>query len=317
MLKDTTLLYFYEVARCGSIRQAAEHLHVSPSAISRMIGKTEHQFQAELFERRAKGMKLTAAGRILAEQMSGVVSQLRDARARIDELKGLQRGEVQLHCIEGIVDDMLPNALAAFHRMHPAVTFRVNTCGSDAIVEALLADACDVGISFNMRPKTGIESLLSFQQPLHAVVAPSHPLARGRVVSLREVVQHPIAMPDRSFGVRVILDRALRASMLGSAPLVTTNSLALTRSMARTGAAVTFSPLFAVGGDLASGRLVAVKLAEHALLNGRMTLCKRRGRRLSAAANELIECFRVEFGRLEAAARRTGPAARVPRSPPR
>jgi DNA-binding transcriptional LysR family regulator len=294
MLKDTSLLYFYEVARCGSIRQAAEHLHVSPSAISRMITKAEHQFQAELFERRAKGMYLTEAGRILAEQMRGVVGQLRDARTHIDELKGLRRGEVQVHCIEGIVQDLMPSAIAAFHERHPQVAFRVNTGGSDAIVEALLADQSDFGISFNMRRSPGIEVLFTFQQPLHALVAPSHPLNRGQTVSLREVVRHPIAMPDPTFGVRGILDRALRAAKLEAPMFVTTNSLALTRAMARTGAAITLSPPFAAAGELAAGQLVAIPISERQLLNGTMSICKRRGRRLSAAAMELVDYVRKQ-----------------------
>lgn len=311
MITDTSLLYFYEVARCGSIRQAAQRLHVSPSAISRMITKAEHQFQAELFERRTKGMHLTQAGRILAEQMGGVMAQLRDARTRIDELKGLRRGEVHLHCIEGIVQDLLPGQLAAFHRRHPEVTFRVHIGGSDAIVEALLADQADVGIAFNLRPRAGIEVLFTFSQPLHALVAPGHPLGERRRVPLREIVRYPIAMPDTSFGVRNILDLALRASRLEAPMLVTTNSISLTKAMARTGVALTLSPPFAASGELASRQLIAVPIVERRLLEGTMSVCKREGRRSSAAAVELVRFIRAAFDELGATATHTSTQCRV------
>lgn len=300
MIRDTSLLYFYEVARCGSIRQAAERLHVSPSAISRMITKAEHQFQADLFERRAKGMHLTPAGRILADQMRGVVTQLQDARTYIDELNGLRRGEVRIHCIEGIVQDLLPTALTAFHKHHPGVRFLVTVGGSDAIANALLADESDFGIAFNMRRRPGVETILAFSQPLNALVAPGHALSGRKTVPLREVVQHQIAMPDGSFGVRSILDRALHAKGLEAPMLLTTNSLGLTRAMACAGGAITFSPRFAAMAELSLGHLIAVPIEEQKLVSGTMSVCKRRGRRLSAAASELIGFIRDEIDRLVA-----------------
>jgi DNA-binding transcriptional LysR family regulator len=299
MLRDTSLLYFYEVARLGSIRQAAENLHVSPSAISRMITQAEHQFQAALFERRPKGMILTEAGEILAEKLRGVVTQLRDARVQIDELKGLKRGEVSLYCIEGIVQDLIPSVIAEFHRKHPLISFLVNTGGSDAIVEALVTDKADIGIAFNMRSRSDTETLFTFDQQLCAVLSPEHPLAVERVVSLHRVVLHPIAMPDSSFGVRGVLDRALRTLRLEAPLLVTTNSLSLTWGMARSGAAVTLSPPFAAAGDLASGRLVAVPIEEGALLSGTMSVCKHKGRPLSVAATELLSHIRRAFDKLD------------------
>ncbi len=295
MLRDTSLLYFYEVARSGSIRKAAERLHVSPSAISRMITKAEHQFQAELFERRSKGMNLTDAGRILAEQMQGVVMQLHDARNRIDELRGLRRGEVRVNCIEGIVQNVVPAAVHTFSTEHPLVAFRIDTGSTESIVAALRDDAVDLGIVFNLRRQPGIEVLHSISQPLQVLVAPDHPLTRRASVGLRDVVQYPLAMPDRAFGVREMFDRALDACDLECRTLVTTNSLALTRSMARTGAAVTMSPLFAAGWEVAAGQVVALPVRERRLLIGTASVCKRAGRRLSAAAAEFVAHVQRQF----------------------
>jgi DNA-binding transcriptional LysR family regulator len=311
MITDTSLLYFYEVARSGSIRQAAERLHVSPSAISRMITKAEHRFQAELFERQTKGMHLTAAGRILAEQLGGVLTQLHDARTQIDELKGLRRGEVRLHCIEGIVQDLLPRALAAFHRRYPQISFRVYTGGSDAIVEALLANQADVGIAFNLRRRPDIDVLFTFSQTLHTLVSKDHPLRRKRSVRLKEVVEYPIAMPDQSFGVRAMLDGALRKSGLEVPMFITTNSISLTRAIAQSGEAITITPPFAASGELASGQLFAIPIVGRSLLKGTMSVCKRRGRRLPAAASELVGVVREAFEKLSARQAAT-PALRVP-----
>lgn len=295
MLNLTGLRYFHEVAKLGSIRRAAERLHVSPSAISRMITKIEHEFQADLFERRTKGVRLTAAGRLLATRLNGVFLQLQDVRTEIDELKGLRRGDITLYCIEGIVPDMVPSILSTFHRRYPAVTYNVYTAGTDHIVEALLGDTADLGIMFDRVRDPRIQVILSYTEPLHAMMSPAHALARRRSVSLRELAEYPVAMPDASYGVRRLLDRALHAKRIAMPMLLTTNSLELTRGLARSAVAITFMPPFAARRELASGELIAMPIVEKELLMGTMSVCFRRGRRLSAAASELIDVIADEF----------------------
>lgn len=304
MLLDSSLLYFYEVARCGSIRQAAQQLHISPSAISRMISKAEHHFQTELFERRASGMILTATGRALVDELSGTIAHLKDARTRIDEIKGLRRGEVSLHCIEGFANEIIPRFLTTFHNDYPDVSFTVNTGGSDQIIEALMSDSADLGMTYNMRRRSDIEVLLSVRQPLCALVSTTHPLARRRRLSLHEIARHPVALPNPSFGTRNLVDRAMRSLHIDKLPvMVTTNSLALTYGMAYAGSCITLSVPLAARRAVLSGQLVAINITENKLLVGTVAVCKRRGRRLSAAANELVEYIGREFTNLQANAR--------------
>ena len=299
MIRDTSLLYFYEVANRGSIRKAAEHLYVSPSAISRMIKKAEREFRAELFERGVKGMRLTPAGWILKEQLKGVMEQMRDAHVRIDELKSLRRGDVKIYCIEGIVQTLLPRIIASFHQRYPEIRFSVHTGSSDAIVKALLDDQVDLGILFNMSKRPGIEVLATYTHTLQAMVAPGHPLASGPRPTLRKVAQYPIAMPDTSFGVRNLLDRALQARGMDVQMLVTTNSLALTRAVAQVSDVVTLTPAFAAVEELEAGYLVAVPLARRDVISGATTICQRRYRRLSLAALEFKDYFLEQYSLLE------------------
>ena len=305
MLRDTGLVYFNEVARAGSVRGAAERLHVSPSAISRMIAKLEHRFQAELFERQVKGMRMTAAGRILLQHIGGIVSQLGGAQHQIDASKGVRRGGDALPCMEGIVQQIVPNFLTAFHRQHPNVTFSVNTGTADQTTEALLGDLVDIGITFNIQKHAGIEIIREIRQPLYALAAPAHPLATRRRVSLRELGRFPMAMVDPNFGARQILERALRAKRIEASVLLTTNSLALAYGMVLTGSAVTVSSPFAARRALSPGELVALPVSDKVLSTSTVTVCKRKGRRLSPAAKELVEFIDREIDATVAA---LGPA---------
>ena len=70
------LKYFDEVARAGSIRQAAEALHVAPSSVNRRIQDLEEELGVPLFERLPRGMRLTAAGELFVQYVRGRASAL-------------------------------------------------------------------------------------------------------------------------------------------------------------------------------------------------------------------------------------------------
>ena len=80
-------LYFAEVARFGSIRQAAERLHVSASSVSRQIVKLEHELGTPLISRHAQGIKLTEAGVIVAEYVQSHSREIQRLKAAIDDLR--------------------------------------------------------------------------------------------------------------------------------------------------------------------------------------------------------------------------------------
>src|SRR5579883_1447414 len=88
----TALRYFSETAHLGSVRAASERLHISPSAISRQIAKLEHELRTAMFDRRADGMKLTAAGEILQSKVEAMVRELARVKSHIAALQQLQAG---------------------------------------------------------------------------------------------------------------------------------------------------------------------------------------------------------------------------------
>src|SRR6185436_5915960 len=93
--------YFYEVANSGSIRKAAELLHVSPSALSRQIQRTEEALGTPLIVRRKTGVQLTAAGEMLLQHVRETVTSEEQLRVELANLAGLRRGHVRMACGEG------------------------------------------------------------------------------------------------------------------------------------------------------------------------------------------------------------------------
>ncbi|HDZ1973638.1 LysR family transcriptional regulator [Klebsiella pneumoniae] len=80
--------YFIAVARCGSLRRAAEQLHISASAINRQILQAEEAFGTPLFERLPEGLRMTTAGELLYDNLLRWQKEFRQTRQKFDELQG-------------------------------------------------------------------------------------------------------------------------------------------------------------------------------------------------------------------------------------
>ena len=102
------LRYFTAVARHGSIREAAEELHVAQSALSRQIHKLEQDFGVPLFSAMRAASQLTSAGEIFLRHARSSLRQVERVRSELDALKGLRRGTINLQSIESLVPSVLP-----------------------------------------------------------------------------------------------------------------------------------------------------------------------------------------------------------------
>lgn len=307
-MEFVALRYFHETARLGSVRSAADTLHVTPSSISRMIANLEQEFGARLFERIAKGMRLTDAGVVLARQTQRMFRDLERVRGAIDDLQGLRRGQVTIYGPEGLVAEFMPKLLAEFHARYPAIAFNVYFASTDRIVEAVINDETDIGITFNGPSRTDLTTIVDYSEPLKCLVAPDNPLATREKVTLRELIAYPFALPETSFGMRRLIDQALHKESLTPNLALNTNSLELAKRMAMTGAAIAFMPGFMVMDDVAAGRLVSIAVDTPVLSESRVSVCIHRDREISFAAQELLRFLQSRFGLLSSSAGAPGVA---------
>jgi DNA-binding transcriptional LysR family regulator len=284
-----TLRYFNAVAKLGSIRKAADRLHVAPSALSRQIAQLEHELDTVLFERSKSGVRLTAAGEVLARHSHRIFRDIDRARSGIDDLRGLRRGEVSLWVIEGFVRGVLPDILADFQKRYPAVAFKVQTASTDQIVEALLEDQADIGITFNAAARAEIETIAEFPEPISCLVTPEHHYADRKALSLEEICKEPLALPDQSFGLRQSFERTVTRRKIVPKVILTTNSLELTITMAATGQFIAFKPALTVVSELTSGRLRAIPVTDPEFALAKSSISVHRDRPLSHAAQEFLK----------------------------
>lgn len=285
-------LYFHAVTRHGSIRKAAEQLFVASSALNRHILELERQLGTALFERLPQGVRLTAAGEIFHHYVRGALSGLESACLQIDDLRGLVRGRVRIAATETVSVDLLPRAIAEFHRHHPGVRFELMVAPSQAVASALSQDDADLMFALNPPSNPEMSVIARLPQPTCALMAPSHPLARRKQISLAECLGYPVILPSVGMGGRTLLDQALGRSSVCADPVLVSNSLEAMKGMARNSQAICFQLLMGTRRDSTLGELVAIPLTDPEIDSGTVILASRHGRTLPVAATAFVETLK-------------------------
>ncbi|MGW7683508.1 LysR family transcriptional regulator [Kribbella sp. NPDC054772] len=145
------LRVFREVAERGTFTSAATALGYTQSAVSRQIATLERAAGGQLLERRREGVALTTAGQVVLRNAATVLDQI-DATAR--ELAGLPvaGGTVRLGWFPSAGAVLLPRAISAVRRTHPAVTVTTREGSTPALVRALRAGTIDLAVIASAPP---------------------------------------------------------------------------------------------------------------------------------------------------------------------
>jgi len=294
-LDARSLRHFIAVARTGSIRGAAEFLHVVPSAVSRQITDLEQRLGLRLFERTARGVVLTEAGKLLLEHARRVLEDQDLLTEQLGQLKEIKQGLVRIWCGEGFVADLIEHGLSKFSAVYPAIRFTIALAGTDAVLDAVTNGDADVGVVYNPVVDTSIRSLAISRQPLCLVAPPGHPLLRHDRMALADSLADPCALLGPGHGVRQLVGRVAADCGIALAPVVETASIDVLRRFVGAGLGVTFLPRFAVSTEMERGLLGVVELTDPLLAEASAHLVVRARRRLPTSVDRLAGTLSQEM----------------------
>jgi DNA-binding transcriptional LysR family regulator len=284
-------VYLDAVARAGSIRKAAEVLHVASTALNRKILEAEEDLGTPLFERLPRGVRLTAAGEVMLSFVRRSLSELESATSQVEQLRGMMRGVVRMGCAESVGTDIVPRIVAGWQASHPGVQFHLQVGGTHSLMTALMEDDVELVVAHDPPPPPQVKLLADMAQPLHVMMRPGHPLATRRSLRLADCQAYPVALGDASFGSRRLLDAHIARSRLKLRAVVESGSVETIKAFARHGDALCFQFEAGTRRDCALGELVSLPLTDVALAGSRLQLVARAGRTLPVAALTFAEAL--------------------------
>lgn len=283
------LTHVVEVATTGSIRKAAEHLNLTPSALNRRIQDLEAEVGTPLFERRPRGVKLTTAGEMFVRYARSQIADAERMKSHIEDLRGLRRGPVLMACSQALAFDFLASRIASFQQQHPKVVFDLQVMDHDKALAALAAYNVDLALVYRPAMWPTLRVIARAPQRLVAIVRSDHPLAGKKTVRLSECSQYPAALPDRTLSGRQILDEVMTRRELRLNALAESNSFEMLRGLVFRCNMISFQiELGAPSGDLGMG-LIGVPIDTRDVPTADLVLCQLRGRGLSVAAATFAE----------------------------
>jgi DNA-binding transcriptional LysR family regulator len=234
-LLPVNLAYFLEVARTGSVTEAAHALNVAPSAISRQVAKLESGIGVPLFARHPRGMTLTKAGsRLLAHarrtetESTTLVEELRTGR-------GAEARSVTVACSEGFARRLVPRAIADFRCAHPDVAFRVDVVARQEATRRVVEGLADVAVTYTMGPQHDVRVECAVVVPVAAIVPLGHELADRDRIGLADLCAYPLALASPGTSQRELFDIGAQLEGITVRPALVCDSLAPQYEFVRAG----------------------------------------------------------------------------------
>ena len=152
MLDVTRLRVLVAVARCGSVTAAARALNYAQPSVSHHLARLEAETGIKLMQRAGRGIRLTDAGRLLAERAAEVIGRLDAAENELAAYTGLRAGRLRLAAFPSALGTIVPAAAAMLRGREPRVDLRLTEAEPPEALRMLRAGYVDVALVFRYSP---------------------------------------------------------------------------------------------------------------------------------------------------------------------
>ncbi|MEU9057229.1 LysR substrate-binding domain-containing protein [Streptomyces sp. NPDC048384] len=193
------------LARHGSVSGAAEGLHITTSAVSQQMSKLEREVGQQLLAKNGRGVRLTDAGRLLAEHAARILSQVELAQSDLEAQRGQVVGELRLVAFPTALRGLFPAALTTLRAGHPALRLRSRELEPEEGVAAVVRGDADLALVLDWYNKPlpmpeGLAKAAILDDRVEIAMPEGHPLAERREVDLEDFADDEwVSWPEGEF----------------------------------------------------------------------------------------------------------------------
>ena len=282
---------FLAVAREKSFSLAAKKIRSSQPTLSEHVSELETELGKQLFFRRGRRrvVTVTEAGRVFAEFAERAISAIEGGRQALADLDGLTHGSLLIGASTTPGLYVLPRLIAAFRTKYPGVDVKLQIANSQSIEGRVRERELDLGIVGGHALRPDEECLAAgMLDELVLIVSPAHAWARRRDVTPESLADEPLLVREEGSATRSVTERALqRVKFRVAMELDHTEAI---KQGVMAGLGVAFVSLYAVQGEIAAGRLRALRL-RGVRIQRHFHIIHHEARRVTASARAFMELF--------------------------
>lgn len=206
------LYYFLEVAKQKNMTKAAEVLHISQPALSKMVKNLEEELGMTLIIRSNKSSEVTDAGRIVMEYAQKMMALLDEMSTTLSDMTNLQRGSIHIG-IPPIAGSLLfPKAIAEFHKAYSNIKIHITEYPAPKLIREVLDGEIELGIAVLPIHENEIVTYPIVDEKMKLLIHVDHPFASKDAVDLKDLKDEEFIFFSENFSLHDILwDQCIQA----------------------------------------------------------------------------------------------------------
>lgn len=288
--------YFYQSALDSSIRKASQNLNINSSAIVRQIQKLEDRLQTKLFLRNARGLELTSEGKLLFDHLSIQNEINTNFLSDFKQNKIGTTGEINISTGETFAVQFLAPIISKFRKIYPDVKIKISSRQPDTIIDNLITNKTDFGISFAKDlPKT-LKSLFVCNFPMGILCSPNHILANKSEILLDDCLKFPLIFHPGTVTFWNSIQREIGEKLYSINPNLISNSFAFIKNyLIEDQNYLTFFTSVGSVREIHSKQLVFKKVNHKLFLNNKVGIIVSKKSKFNKFTLDFIDLVKKEF----------------------
>ncbi|MBB6446407.1 LysR family transcriptional regulator [Bacillus benzoevorans] len=199
------LTYFLEVAKQKSMTKAAEVLHVSQPALSKMVKGLEEELGMTLITRTNKSSEVTDVGKIVMEYAVKMNALLNEMNVTLSDLTNLQHGSLQIG-IPPIAGSLyFPKVIAEFHKAFPKIKINITEYTAPKLTKKVLEGEIELGIAVLPMDEEGFQLYPMVSEEMKLLVHYKHTLSLKSAVHFKELEDEEFIFYHEDFALHDII----------------------------------------------------------------------------------------------------------------
>jgi DNA-binding transcriptional LysR family regulator len=280
---------FVEVVRQGGFSLAGKVICASQSTVSKAVKQLEDDIGGSLLMRIGHTVRLTELGNVVYGHALIILNERDRLFADVEEIKSLRRGTLKLGIPSMGSGILFAPLVAEFRRRHPSIDISLQEQGAVRLAEMVQSREIDLG-GLLLPISDDFEWQLVCDEPMVALLPPSHPLGDRTSVRLRELASSPLILFEKSFALNGVIDTACRNNGFSPREAGRSGQPEFIVALVASGLGVGMLPRLVIENLI--HRSINVALIDEPQLRWRIVMAWRRGDYLSQAARAWLDLIR-------------------------